>query len=130
VLTPHAGEFERLFPGLLAASPNKIDAARAAAKQVEQVVLLKGFDTVTAAPDGRAAVNTHASPFLATAGSGDVLAGIVGGLLTTHDAFDAACIGAWLHGDAGLRVGPGLIAEDLDVALRQSLAALYPGGGA
>jgi len=126
VLTPHTGEFERLFPGLLKASPSKIDATRAAAKQVGAVVVLKGSDTVIAAPDGRTAVNTHATPFLATAGSGDVLAGIVGGLLAQGvEAFDAACAGVWMHGDAGLRVGPGLVADDLDGVLRSVLADLH-----
>src|SRR5690606_33200034 len=93
---------------------------------VRAVVLLKGPDTVIAAPDGRAVVNTHATPFLATAGTGDVLAGVIGGLLAQGlDPFDAACAGAWLHGEAGIRVGPGLTAEDLDTSLRDVLAALY-----
>ncbi len=127
ILTPHTGEFERLFPNLLAASPNRIEAVRAAAAQINAVVLLKGADTVIAAPDGRAVVNTHASPFLATAGTGDVLAGLTGGLLAQGlPPFEAACAAAWLHGDAGLRAGPGLTAEDLDQSLRQSISALYP----
>lgn len=126
VLTPHTGEFDRLFPGLLGASATKIDAARAAAAKVGCVVLLKGPDTVIAAPDGRAVVNTHATPFLATAGSGDVLAGIIGGLLAQGvEAFDAACAAAWMHGDAGVRAGPGMTAEDLDDALRETIRALY-----
>lgn len=126
ILTPHTGEFERLFPGLLAKSANRIDAVRAAASEVNTVVLLKGADTVIAAPDGRAVVNTHATPFLATAGAGDVLAGIIGGLLAQGlSAFDAACAAAWMHGDAGLRVGAGLTAEDLDQALRGVLHDLH-----
>ncbi|MEP7210359.1 MAG: NAD(P)H-hydrate dehydratase [Alphaproteobacteria bacterium] len=126
VLTPHAGEFERVFPGVLTSSASRIEAARTAAVKAGVVVLLKGFDTVIAAPDGRAVVNTHASPFLATAGSGDVLAGIIGGLMAQGlSPFDAACAGAWLHGDAGLRAGPGMTAEDLDAALRETLAELY-----
>ncbi len=81
---------------------------------------------MVAAPDGRAVVNTHATPFLATAGSGDVLAGLIGGLMAQGlDPFDAACAGAWMHGDAGLRAGPGMTAEDLDGALRQAVADLY-----
>lgn len=125
VLTPHAGEFERLFPGLLAASTNRIEAARSAAKRAGCVVLLKGADTVIAAPGRTPVINRHASPALATAGSGDTLAGIIGGLLAqTVPAFDAACAAAWLHGDAGLRLGAGLIAEDLAGMLPAVLQAL------
>ena len=130
VLTPHSGEFERLFPELLDSSSNKIEAVRQAAKQARAVVLLKGPDSVIASPDGRAVVNTHATPFLATAGTGDVLAGILGGLVAQGiDPFDAACAGAWMHGDAGIRAGPGLTAEDLDLALRETLAELYKNRG-
>lgn len=126
ILTPHTGEFERLFPGLLASSSTKIEAARAASKRAGCVVLLKGPDSTIAAPDGRAVVNTHATPFLATAGAGDVLAGIIGGLLAQGlDPFDAACAGAWMHGDAGLRVGAGLTAEDLDASLRDVIRDLH-----
>lgn len=126
ILTPHTGEFERLFPGLLAKSANRIDAVRVAATNVNATVLLKGADTVIAAPDGRAVVNTHATPFLATAGAGDVLAGIIGSLLAQGlSAFDAACAATWMHGDAGLRVGAGLTAEDLDEALRSVIHDLH-----
>jgi hydroxyethylthiazole kinase-like uncharacterized protein yjeF len=131
VLTPHPGEFERLFPGRLASLSNRIDAVRAAAEISGAVVLLKGADTVIAHPDGRAAVNLHASPFLATAGSGDVLAGVIGGLMAQGlEAFAAACAGAWMHGDAGCRLGPGLTAEDLSPALKDVLGALYLRGAA
>ena len=125
VLTPHEGEFEKLFPGLLKDSSSKIEAARAAAKKSGAVVLLKGADTVIARPDNWAAINADAPPTLATAGSGDVLAGMIGGLLAQGmEPGRAAAAAAWLHGDAAGRFGPGLIAEDIPEMLPESLSAL------
>lgn len=112
VITPHEGEFERVFPELLA--QGREAAAVEAARTCGAHVVLKGRETVIAAPDGRVRVNRNGTPWLATAGSGDVLAGLIGGLVAQGMAsFEAASAAVWMHADAGRRFGPGLTAEDL-----------------
>ena len=126
LITPHIGEFTRIFGDLLETSSNKVEATRKAAEIAGCVVLLKGPDTVIASPDGTAIVNTHATRWLATAGSGDVLAGIAGGMIAQGvDAFTAAAMASWLHGESGRRVGAGLISEDLEKQLPEILSALH-----
>jgi len=132
VITPHAGEFARVFgqPG-----DDRPAAARRAAAQTGAVVVLKGSDTIIAAPDGRVAINDHATPALATAGSGDTLTGVIAALLAADmPAWEAACAGVWMHGDAGIRAGAWILAEDLDrhlgTAREAAAGACAPAGAA
>lgn len=138
VMTPHTGEFSRFFNGIDVESSGKLEAARVAARRAGAVIVLKGADTVVAGPDGRASINVNAPPDLATAGSGDVLAGFITGLKAQGmPGFEAACAAVWLHGACGQAAGPGLIAEDLPDVLPEVLKALLEpprgdgaGGGA
>lgn len=130
IMTPHYGEYARLFNGLSQnyQTLSKLEATRIAAAASGAVVVLKGPDSVVAAPDGRAAIAGNAPPWLATAGSGDVLAGICTGLLAQRmPAFEAASAAVWMHGECGHEAGPGLIAEDLSEVMPAVTRRLYDG---
>jgi NAD(P)H-hydrate epimerase len=125
VLTPHEGEFKRLFP----LGDNRLQAARDAAASSGATILLKGDDTIIARPDGVTAINSNASGWLATGGSGDTLSGLITGLLAQGASpFDAACMAAWIHAECARAIGPGLIADDLAGQIPGVLKHLFNSG--
>ncbi len=128
ILTPHDGEFARLFPDL-ASENDKLAKTISAAERADATIVLKGPDSVIASANGNASISNNAPPWLATAGSGDVLCGMIAGLLAQGMAeFEAACAGVWFHGEAGKVAGPGLISSDLEQALRKVIQNIYQNG--
>ncbi len=124
VLTPHEGEFAEAFPEL---KGTREERALEAARQMKTIIVLKGSETMIVAPDGQLVINRHASPYLAKAGTGDVLAGMVTGLIAqSMPPFEASCAAVWMHGEAGLRLGPGLVAGDLAGQIPSILHDLLP----
>jgi ADP-dependent NAD(P)H-hydrate dehydratase / NAD(P)H-hydrate epimerase len=127
ILTPHAGEFKRLFGQTVQSGSTSIAQVREAAAGCGAIIVLKGPDTVIAHPDGMVFVSKHATPWLATAGTGDVLSGLIGGLCAQQmDPFHACAAAVWIHGEAARRIGPGLIAEDLIAMIPDVLTDLAP----
>ena len=125
VLTPHSGEFAKIA-GSEEAGAGKLEGTRRTAARTGATIVHKGFDSVIAAPDGRAAINPNASPVLASAGTGDVLAGTVAGLRAQGmPPFEAACAAAWCHAEAGRLCGPGLLADELPDRLPEALSAAF-----
>ncbi|MGB7260096.1 MAG: NAD(P)H-hydrate dehydratase, partial [Pseudolabrys sp.] len=128
VLTPHSGEFSRLFKVIHQNTQviDKLQKTRLSTQKSKAIVLLKGADTVVAAPDGRATIAENAPPYLATAGAGDVLAGIIAGLIAQGmPAFESASAAVWLHGEAAAEFGPGLVADDLPETLPKIYRRLF-----
>lgn len=126
IITPHEGEFARAFPEL---EGQRVDRAARAAAKIDGICVLKGANTIIAAPGGECRINAHASPWLAKAGTGDVLAGLVAGLAAQGmDPFDAASAAVWIHGDIGRRIGVGLTPPDMMTVLPIVLSELYAEG--
>jgi hydroxyethylthiazole kinase-like uncharacterized protein yjeF len=122
ILTPHDGEFAKTFPDI---KGDKQKKALVAASQTNAIIVLKGAETIIAHPDRRVVTNHHSSPMLASGGTGDVLAGMITGLLAQGmDPFHAACAAVWIHGEAGLTIGHGLVASDIEAILPKILTML------
>ena len=125
IVTPHQGEFDRAFPDLGGTLEKRVLAA---ARLSSSLVVLKGHETIIAAPDDRLVVNSRSTAYLATAGTGDVLAGLIAGLLAQHmPPFEACCAAVWIHAEAGLRFGPGLVAGDIPDMVPEILSELLAG---